>query len=106
MTQAFSVTIQSRSVSVDSEGIQNFTYSTLKTIMADVQPASLSTSELQIYGVNDLTANARRMYYNPDSSIDILTRLVIDSHTYEVRGVNFWPRHSEALLFPLQGVGA
>jgi len=106
MTQAFSVTIQSRTVSVDSEGIQNFTYSTLKTIMADVQPASLNTSELRLYGANDLSSNAKRMYYSPDPSIDLLTRLVIDSHTYEVRGVNFWPRHSEALLFPLQGVGA
>lgn len=103
MIQSHSVLIQARTAVVGTEGERTYTYATLKTIMADVQPASLSPTQLAAFGLTDLQANLKTMYYNRDTTILLQMRAVVDGETYEIRGVNRWPTHDEAILTPVQG---
>lgn len=104
MIQSHSVTIQSRTTVRGTEGEQTFTFATLKTIAADVQPAQLTKTESERWGITDLAANSKKMFYESDSTILLLMRALVDGETYEIRGINVWPRHSEAILVPVQGL--
>lgn len=99
-----SVLIQSRTASTGSEGEKTFTYATLKTIKADVQPTSMSPEELKAWGVTDGAANAKAMFYVRDAAITTLMRAVVDGETFEIRNVNPWNIHNRALLVPVQGL--
>jgi hypothetical protein len=91
------------------EGGLVFSTTTLvETIYADVQPRSLSEYELAAWGVNDIPTDSRLLYYRGDSS-----NLVIGNRTrvngvkvFEIRGVQTWTMHQEALLVPVQGINA
>lgn len=98
------VTIQSRTGATGSEGERTFSFATLKTIPADVQPVTLTPAQLQAWGMTDLASGAQRMFYTPDDSIQILHRVVFGSETYEIRNINKWRIHYEATLTPVQGV--
>lgn len=81
---------------------------TLKeTITADVQPKSLSEYELAAWGMNDMPSDAKVLYYH-GSSVNLKKgnrAKVNDDIIYEVRAAIVWPRHSEAVLTPVQGIG-
>lgn len=93
----------------NSKGQTVNSYATLtKSIQANVQPVALNQAQLAQWGVTDLSANAKKMFYYPDDDVRLLDR-IIDSYgnRYEVRGVNQWGSppfgHYEALLIPVQG---
>lgn len=104
MVLRHSVVIQQRVMATDGEGGHTYTYSTLKTIKADVQPISASPEELRAWGIVDIGANARAMYFKKDPSIDTLQRVVYDGKAFEIRNINSWSIHDKALLVPVVGV--
>jgi len=104
MIKSHSVLIQSRTTVTGTEGEHTYTFATLKTIKADVQPAQLTQAELAQWGLTDLSANAKKMYFDRDTTILLAARAIVDSETYEIRAVNFWPNHGEAILIPVQGI--
>jgi hypothetical protein len=104
MIQKDTVVIQSRTKTTDAEGVVGYTFATLKTIVADVQPANLTESQLKQWSLTDLAANAKKMFYAKDSQIIIGLRAVTGGETYEIRGTNQWPRHDEAIMIPVQGL--
>lgn len=104
MILRFIATIQSRVASTGSEGEKTYTFSTLKTIKADLQPITLSAATLAEWGLTDLSANSRKMFFQKDDAIQIGMRVVCNSETWEIRNINPWSIHYEALLTPLQGV--
>jgi len=104
MIKSHSVAIQSRAIVVGTEGEQTYTYTALKTIKAGVQPNSLSPVELAAWGITDLVADSKIMFYDNDATILRLMRAVVDGVTYEIRATNKWPTHSEAILTPVQGI--
>lgn len=71
---------------------------------ADVQSANLTKEEAYRWGQTDLAANSKIMFFNINDAVRMLDRIV-DSHNgyFEVRGVNIWPIHYEALLVPVAG---
>jgi len=104
MIKSHSVEIKTRTKATGSEGEVTFTYATAKTILADVQPARLSEVEAAMWGVTDLAAVAKKMFTDRDTSIVMFNQALVESETYEVKGINHWPTHSEFLLIPVQGV--
>lgn len=104
MIKSHFVTIQSRTATTGTEGERTYTYATLKSITADVQPASLSSNQLAAWGLTDMASNLKTMYYDKDAAILMSMRAVVEGETYEIRGINRWPTHDEAILSPVQGV--
>ena len=98
------VLIQSYSSTKNAQGIVVKTFSTFKTISAAVQPTHLNEVQAQAWGVNAQSANARLMLFDPDYSIHELFRVIIGGMTYEIRAINPWGHHHEALLIPVSGV--
>lgn len=84
--------------------IQNTFPVVTERFWADVQPASLTKEESARWGQTDIVANSKIVYYDPNPNVRMLDRIVDDTGNYfEVRGVNPWPIHHEALLTPVQG---
>lgn len=71
---------------------------------ADVQSSMLSKEDATKWGQTDLAANSKIMFYDPNVSVRMLDRIVdsLDGY-FEVRGINPWPIHFEALLVPVAG---
>lgn len=104
MIESHFINIQSKTVVIGTEGERTYTWATFKSIVADVQPAQLSQNQLTAWGFTDLSANMKKMFYNKDTSITVGMRAVVDGETYDIRGSNHWPTHSEYLLVPVQGI--
>lgn len=98
------VTIQQRTGTTGTEGERTYTFSTFKSIQADVQPMSFNAAELAAWGLTDLSANSKKMFFYQDNTIIPTMRVVFGSDTYEIRNVNPWRIHNVALLIPVQGV--
>lgn len=99
-----SVLIQSRTSTTGTEGERTFTFATFKTIRADTQPISSSPEELRAWGLVDLAANSRAMFFPHDTTILSLMRAVVDGETFEIRNINRWTLHDKALIVPVQGI--
>jgi head-tail adaptor len=102
--KSHAVQIQRYSQAKNAEGIVVKTFAALKTIWADVQPKALSEVQAQAWGVNAQAMNTKWLGFDSDASIQELYRAIVDGVTYEIRGLNVWPMHSEALLIPVSGV--
>ena len=85
------------SLSYDAENNPIKTWTTSRNISGNLQPKSLTESELAQYGVNTRAANAKLFLFDNDAAVIIGTRL----GAYDVRAVNVWPSHSEAILEPV-----
>lgn len=101
-----SVVIQQKTTAPNGEGMNVSTWSTLKTISADVQPKTLTEALVQAFGLTNLQSDAKKMFYPFDTAIKVNMRVVWNSKTFEIRGINEWVEHCEAILIPIQGVGA
>jgi hypothetical protein len=104
MIKSHSVVIQSRTNVTGTEGEHTYTFATFKTIKAGVQPAQLTQVQLQAWGLVDLVSNSKKMFFDRDPSILVTMRAVVDGETYEIRAINLWPTHGEAILSPVQGI--
>lgn len=97
--------IQSRTLVTGSEGEHTYTYATDKSnYRCDIQPINASPEEIRAWGLVDLVANSRAMFFPHDASITTLERVVHDGETYEIRNINRWSIHDKALLVPVQGI--
>jgi head-tail adaptor len=99
-----SVIIQSRTTIKTDEGIPVSTWTTLKTIAADVQPANLNKIEAQMFGITDRAANTKRMFYRFDITIALTMRAVWSGDTFDILGINEWNEHCVCLLVPVVAV--
>lgn len=80
----------------DSDGYVSFE---VKGIRGNIWPRSLSESELKMYGFAG--THAMELYFDNDPDVIVGTRLHDGTRYYDVRGVNVWPKHSEAILEPV-----
>jgi len=98
-------TIQSRTATVGTEGEQTYAYATFKSgHRCDIQPISATPEELRAWGLVDIAANSRAMFYPHDATILTLMRVLFAGETYEIRNINPWSIHDKALLVPVQGI--
>jgi hypothetical protein len=98
------VTVQARTATTGSEGERTFTYATLKSgYRCDIQPINATQEEMRAWGLVDIAANSRAMFYPHDATIETLMRVVHGPDTYEIRNINAWAIHDKALLVPVQG---
>ena len=98
-------TIQSRTATVGTEGEQTYAYATFKSgYRCDIQPISATPEELRAWGLVDIAANSRAMFYPHDATILTLMRVLFAGETYEIRNINSWSIHDKALLVPVQGI--
>ena len=70
-----------------------------KKVKANIWPASLSQDKLELYGFTG--KQAMEMYFDHDADVVVGTRVYDGSTYYDVRAVNVWPKHSEAILEPV-----
>lgn len=99
-----SITFQSRTQTIDSEGIIVDTWGTFKSgVPASVQPVRLNQTQLEAWGLTDLSANAKTIFVYRDTSISERMRIVAWDGIYEIRGINHWPIHTEIVAVPVQG---
>jgi head-tail adaptor len=104
MIDSASVDIYYYTQTKNTQGILVKTFVFLKTLWADVQPKALTEVQAQAWGINQQTANTKWMGFDSDDSIHELYRAIVDGMTYEIRGLNVWPGHSECILIPVSGV--
>lgn len=97
------VEIYSFSAAKNSQGIPIKTYSLLKTIWADVQPKALTEVQATAWGVDVKGPDSKLVFYDTDPAIHELYRAIVNGMTYDIRGINVWPRHSEMILVPVPG---
>jgi SPP1 family predicted phage head-tail adaptor len=100
----YTVTLQTKVVSVDAEGLRLETWTNSGTIKAGVQPANMSQVQLAEWGLSDLQADARTMYFEKSATVWNGQRAIVEGVTFEVRALNTWPKHKEAVIVPVQGV--
>lgn len=99
-------------VTKNSEGtvVKTYTDPAVEEKRVDVQPYTLSQAEMLEYGISNRTADTKKMFFDASANIAYERRVwvVSDFDTevslYEVRGVNHWPSHGEAILVPIQGM--
>lgn len=81
----------------------------IEVFRADVQPANLTQSQLEQWGISNAVADMKKMFYDYSNSGALNTRVKVVSDDdgttkyYDVKGVNPWPSHGEELLVPVQG---
>ena len=102
------VQLYQKTTTKNSKGQTVNSYQLTKSLQSNVQPVALNPAQSAQWGVIDLAANARKMFFYPDNSVRMLDRIVdAYGNHYEVRGVNQWGvppfGHYEALLVPVQG---
>lgn len=86
-----------QTTSYDAENNPVQSWSTSRNISGNLQPKSLTEAEAAQYGINTKAANAKLFLFDNDVAVVIGTRL----GAYNVRAVNVWPSHSEAILEPV-----
>ena len=95
----YTVEIQSKTTSYDSEGVPTESWTKAATIQADIQPLGGELAERQ-YGIVE-TGITSRMFCNPSTGVQLARRVVYDSTTYEIRHVAAYRGHMEVLLRPV-----
>lgn len=100
----------SETVRKNKEGtkIKTFDYENpLRSFRADVQPNTLTESELKLYGINEKKAKTRKAFLEIGEIIEDNTRVKVETDEgengiYTVAPLNKWRRHSEVLLIPVE----
>lgn len=100
------VIVGNKTMTKNSDGVKIATYdfsTTPKaTISADVQPLALTQAMVELYGINKKSANAKKMFFINNDNIEIGDRVKIENAFYEVKGLNKWRTHYEAILIPVE----
>ena len=111
------VSIYTQTTVRNDEGTKISTYGYLlddptdpaETFRADVQPHKLTTGDITLYGITDKTAGVKLMLYKSASYVAVTNRAQVvsdfDGSTtyYDIKPINLWPNHGEALLVPVVG---
>ena len=98
------ITVQSSTSTIDDYGLSVKTWSTFKTINANVQPGNFTQVEAAAWGITDLASNAKKIYFYKDTSVTALMRVVFAGETYEIRGLNTWNIHTAIIAVPIMGI--
>ena len=105
------VTVAKLTDSVNAEGtrIKTFDYTTapLETFRADVQPNILTKEQIELYGINERTAETKKCFFDNASYMKSGNRckVVYDDGAEEYYNIcpeNKWRIHSECLLVPVE----
>lgn len=100
------VTVYSATPSKNARGQVSNSFASVGTIPANLQPISMTGHAAQSWGISDIPSESRIMFFGPGSlsMVKELRRVANAAGiVYEVRKVNPWPSHGEALLVPVQG---
>lgn len=99
-------------VTKNSEGTKIKKYdfeNPLESFKADVQPNILTSSQIELYGINEKTANTKKCFCNISdgefmSSGNRAKVLYSNgkSEYYNIQPVNVWRFHKEFLLIPVE----
>lgn len=79
-------------------------------VRVDVQPYTLTQAEMLEWGISNRVADTKKMFFDDlvDVAYEVRAWIVsdfdVDVALYEVKGVNHWPSHGEAILVPIQGM--
>lgn len=92
-----------RSTAADSEGMRAVTFVSAGTFQCHYQPRSLTPEEIVNYGLSDYQGEAKLIFFRTGSTLIVLDGVKIGSDKYEVRAVNTWDNHKEAVLVPSEG---
>lgn len=95
----------------NSEGTKIKTYDFTdapESFRADVQPNTLTKSQMDLYGINAKNADTVKCFFDFDSRFMVAgnrAKVVSDDGTekiYEIHPVNRWRFHREVLLVPVE----
>lgn len=101
------------SVTTNDEGtrIKAYDFTTpIDSFSADVQPHVLTREEIQLFGIDEKTANTKKAFYTRSSFMLAGNRAKV-TYTdgtieyYNICPQNVWRVHSEALLVPVENEG-
>ena len=96
--------LYTKTMAADSEGIQTAAWTAIKQIPGNFQPRKLTETEAMIWGLSGAKANAKVFLFDNDAAVIEGAEFRDGADRYDVRGLNQWPGHSEAILIPVQGV--
>lgn len=112
MYQNATVSVYVPVINKNGEGdpIKTWSSTPSESIRCDVQPKRLDEAQVMAWGISDRNANAKLVFFTRSGYIAINTRVKVVSDFpgegtswYEVKGVNRWLRHGEAVIVPVQG---
>ena len=93
--------IFSPSVSISAEGLKINTFAYSDALNVNFQPANLTEAQLQAYGLSTEASNAKKMFIDACAILFLLNRVFCKGDWYEVRALNTWSTHKEAILAPV-----
>ena len=101
------------SVTTSDEGtrIKAYDFTTpIDSFSADVQPHVLTREEIQLFGIDEKTANTKKAFYTRSSFMLAGNRAKVTYadgtiEYYNICPQNEWRVHSEALLVPVENEG-
>ena len=103
------VHILEKTTTENNEGDLISSYSEVETIKGDVQPASLSQDERQIYGLSGRKGLVRKFFYNGlhknvkfGNRAKVESTLTDSTDVFEIMPVNAWTNHGVCLLVPVE----
>lgn len=70
------------------------------TIMGNLQPKALTEAEIAAYGVK-ARDKVKVLFFDCNDEVVVGRRLYDGATGYDIRAVNVWPKHSEAILEPI-----
>lgn len=81
----------------------------LESFRCDVQPNTLTSAQIELYGINSKTANTKKCFINLEDgkfmTLGNRAKVIFDDTTveiYNIQPVNVWRFHKEFLLIPVE----
>ena len=71
----------------------------VETFRADVQPNTLTSAQIELYGINSRTANTKKCFTDLENGNHMVARMV---EYYNVQPLNSWRYHREFILIPVE----
>lgn len=102
--------VANETVKKNSEGtkIKTFDFENpLESFRADVQPNTLSETELKLYGITEKKASTKKVFFQNAQLLKRGNRAKVvydngDVEIYYIEPVNRWRQHGEVLLIPVE----
>lgn len=104
--------VAGQTVEKNSEGTKIKKYdfeNPLENFSADVQPNTLTSAQIELYGLNSKTANTKKCFCNLENGnyMTIGNRAKVEYNDglveyYNIQPINSWRFHKEFLLIPVE----